>query len=279
MSGFLEPSDTTSTVLRLEDLLAERRRSRTQVREIVRRVTRLEEAAASPSVALVAELGRARTQSRWLTLMVGLLQITSVCLLVTAGLVQGTRTGTRVAESEPASGAMEHGARGSVEPVVGTPGAVQTPPESAPPIRPADAPDKDTTGAVTLLRDHVPEVQVGQRLEFDLQSESILFQTDSAELQAHSMGALDKIADLLIVHDELLRVRIEGHTDDRGDAAFNMALSQRRAQSVMAHLVQRGVHPDRLVATGFGEERPLTPDSTAEARQQNRRVEFVVDEL
>ena len=73
-----------------------------------------------------------------------------------------------------------------------------------------------------------------------------------------------------------LKLAIEGHTDDAGDAAANKTLSEERAAAVKAYLVARHhVEPSRLAAQGFGESKPAAPNSTAEGRQQNRRVELV----
>lgn len=73
-----------------------------------------------------------------------------------------------------------------------------------------------------------------------------------------------------------LRISIEGHTDSDGDDAFNKQLSERRAESVKAHLVEAyGIDPSRLETAGFGESKPVAPNDTPEGRQQNRRVELV----
>ena len=71
---------------------------------------------------------------------------------------------------------------------------------------------------------------------------------------------------------------MEGHTDARGGAPYNRALSQRRAAAVVTALVKRGVPAERLVAQGFGPDRPVADNATAEGRAKNRRVELrVVD--
>jgi OOP family OmpA-OmpF porin len=69
-------------------------------------------------------------------------------------------------------------------------------------------------------------------------------------------------------------VSIEGHTDVRGDAAYNQALSQRRAESVRTWLTSHGVTPSRLTATGAGESRPVRSGSSEADHQANRRVEI-----
>ena len=110
--------------------------------------------------------------------------------------------------------------------------------------------------------------------------DKIYFDFDSAKLLDRSHPVLDGIAEVLIEHPEVVNVRIEGHTDSRGSAEYNMKLSQRRAESVMRYLVQRGgVSKERMVAEGFGETQPLLPDAqTDEEHAQNRRVEFYLTE-
>ncbi len=85
---------------------------------------------------------------------------------------------------------------------------------------------------------------------------------------------MDQIAAALRSHPEILTVEIQGHTDDQGDDQYNAILSQRRAESVQAGLVQRSVDAARLRARGYGELRPLVLATTDEARARNRRVEF-----
>ncbi len=68
---------------------------------------------------------------------------------------------------------------------------------------------------------------------------------------------------------------IEGHTDSVGSEAYNLALSDRRAKSVFDYLTSRGVDPARLSSVGKGESMPIADNSTAEGRQQNRRVMLI----
>ena len=72
------------------------------------------------------------------------------------------------------------------------------------------------------------------------------------------------------------RMAVQGHTDNRGSAAYNRELSQRRAQAVVKYLTDKGIAPERLDAKGFGPDRPVATNDTAEGRAQNRRVEFKV---
>ena len=87
---------------------------------------------------------------------------------------------------------------------------------------------------------------------------------------------LDQVAATLKNHSEIRLLRVEGHTDSDGADAYNEALSQRRADSVRTYLVSAGVPAERLVAKGFGEAKPIAPNSSRRGKEANRRVEFNV---
>jgi uncharacterized repeat protein (TIGR01451 family) len=106
--------------------------------------------------------------------------------------------------------------------------------------------------------------------------EKVFFATGKDVILDRSFSLLTEVAATLRAHPEVKRLRVEGHTDDQGNDESNMALSQRRAMSVRAFLVERGVDPARLVAQGYGETRPVAQNNSAKGREQNRRVEFVV---
>ena len=84
------------------------------------------------------------------------------------------------------------------------------------------------------------------------------------------------MATVIRLHPEFRKIRVEGHTDDRGADDVNKALSQQRAQAVVDYLIGRGIEADRLEAVGFGEERPMSSNRTASGRRKNRRVEFKI---
>lgn len=106
----------------------------------------------------------------------------------------------------------------------------------------------------------------------------IYFEVNQAIIQVVSYELLDEIAAVVLEHPDLTLIRVEGHTDADGDAAYNLRLSQDRAQAVVDYLVGRGVEANRLDPAGFGETRPVADNSTEEGKQANRRVEFLIVE-
>ena len=112
-----------------------------------------------------------------------------------------------------------------------------------------------------------------RRGERNLILEGVNFITDSAELTPESKAILDRTAASLKAWPEV-RVEIGGHTDSVADAAYNLELSQRRAETVRAYLIHEGIHAGRLVAKGYGMTRPIAPNDTEAGRARNRRVEL-----
>ena len=104
----------------------------------------------------------------------------------------------------------------------------------------------------------------------------VYFKTSRARIRHRSHAMLREVARVLNEHPEIQRIRVEGHTDSRGDDESNIRLSQRRAESVVAFLIKSGVAAERLEAVGFGELRPIASNDTNEGRSTNRRVELVI---
>lgn len=102
----------------------------------------------------------------------------------------------------------------------------------------------------------------------------INFDTDKADIKAESQPVIDEIAKLL-QGDGGLRLSVEGHTDNTGTATRNQALSNERAQSVVAALTGKGIAKERLSAKGFGQDKPLADNGSESGRARNRRVELV----
>jgi outer membrane protein OmpA-like peptidoglycan-associated protein len=103
----------------------------------------------------------------------------------------------------------------------------------------------------------------------------VLFDVDRATLKPGAREKLARVAGILASHPDL-HIEIEGHTDSTGSDDYNQRLSERRAESVRAYLVEQHVAPAVVGTAGFGESRPVATNGTAAGRQQNRRVELVV---
>lgn len=104
---------------------------------------------------------------------------------------------------------------------------------------------------------------------------NITFQTDSSDLNPRFHQVLDSVYEVLAEYQKTL-IEIDGYTDSTGGAAYNQALSQRRAQSVSSYLVRKGIDQQRTLVQGFGETHPVASNDTAEGRAQNRRVELTL---
>ena len=102
----------------------------------------------------------------------------------------------------------------------------------------------------------------------------IRFDTGKATIRPESAGILQTVESLLRDHPEL-KLRIEGHTDSSGTPDGNQTLSEARAQAVLKNLVARGTDPSRLVAKGYGQDKPVADNNTEEGRARNRRVTLV----
>lgn len=104
----------------------------------------------------------------------------------------------------------------------------------------------------------------------------VLFATGSADLQGGSNRNLEKLVGFLNTYPDR-DVLIEGHTDNVGNAQFNQTLSLKRADSVRRYLTDHGVQSRRLTVSGLGLERPVAGNESAMGRQQNRRVEVIIE--
>jgi uncharacterized repeat protein (TIGR01451 family) len=109
--------------------------------------------------------------------------------------------------------------------------------------------------------------------------EKVHFATNKDVILDRSFELLKQVASVLRDNPRVERVRVEGHTDDRGDDAFNMDLSRRRANNVRAFLIAEGLAPERLESAGYGETEPMDTNTTEAGRENNRRVEFNIVKL
>ena len=104
---------------------------------------------------------------------------------------------------------------------------------------------------------------------------NVTFMTNSADINASFYQVLTSVA-LVLKEFAKTVVDIAGHADSSGPDDKNLELSQRRAGSVSGYLAGQGINPQRLIATGYGETRPIASNDTAEGRAQNRRVEITL---
>jgi len=117
--------------------------------------------------------------------------------------------------------------------------------------------------------------QIENELRETLSFENITFKLNKAELTAESLTTVQNIANILNKYPAV-KIEIGGHTDDSGDDAYNLNLSQTRVNSVKDQLITLGITPERLNAVGYGETQPIISNDTQENRRKNRRVEFKV---
>ncbi|WP_038529218.1 OmpA family protein [Formosa agariphila] len=120
----------------------------------------------------------------------------------------------------------------------------------------------------------VNRVGEGIQVVFDDKS-GVTFATNKADLTAKAKENLDAIAEVFIEFPDT-NLLVEGHTDNTGNDAYNMTLSEKRAQSVVTYLKSKGVTGDRFDVTAYGETKPRFDNATEEGRTKNRRVEIGV---
>jgi outer membrane protein OmpA-like peptidoglycan-associated protein len=121
----------------------------------------------------------------------------------------------------------------------------------------------------TLVKVEDNEIKIEQQINFG---------SNSATIKADSTPLMTQIADAFLRYPEIRRVEIQGHTDSRGNDAYNLDLSQRRAEAVRQWLINAGVAAERMVAKGYGETVPLASNKTKDGRARNRRVQFIIKE-
>lgn len=139
--------------------------------------------------------------------------------------------------------------------------------DACPEERGAATDDPKTTGCPKTVRVVGEQIVILQKVEFA---------TGRATLAESNAALLTEVAQVLADHPEIVRVAIEGHTDDVGSERRNIALSQQRALAVMRWLIDHGVDERRLEARGYGPRRPLVPNRTDDDRAKNRRVDFQI---
>ncbi|WP_245989882.1 OmpA family protein [Litoreibacter meonggei] len=137
---------------------------------------------------------------------------------------------------------------------------------------PTSEPVPVASAALEPEGDFSKEACVG-RFEILSRTGNIYFATSSAQLSNESVPLLANVVDIVSRCPDL-KVQVIGHTDSYGSARANQSLSERRAASVVAFLAAKGITASRVQSLGYGETKPIAPNTTAEGRQKNRRIEF-----
>jgi OmpA-OmpF porin, OOP family len=126
---------------------------------------------------------------------------------------------------------------------------------------------------VPVKEDDLSNITITEGMLYTLKD--IFFDTDRSELLPRSYIELDKLVALMKKHPNMV-IEVNGHTDDRGGERYNMALSKKRARSVVDYLMEKGIAAKRTQFEGFGSTQPLATNDTEAGRQLNRRVTFLV---
>lgn len=138
-----------------------------------------------------------------------------------------------------------------------------------------DAMDKCPHEAGTIENSGCPELSEEEVGVLKAALAGVQFKTDSDELVGDSNAKLDEVATLLNKHEDF-KLKISGYTDNTGDAAYNVSLSDKRAHAAEKYIIGKGIDASRISAKGYGAENPIADNSTDEGRSKNRRVEFEI---
>lgn len=134
--------------------------------------------------------------------------------------------------------------------------------------------DRKAEELAAELGDDATVERIGEGIAVTFSS-GILFDTNSSDLKPEARQSLSELAGVMR-DDPNSEVVVVGHTDDTGAEDYNLALSQRRAQSAATYLIQQGMSPQRVRTQGLGETDPAVEGTTPEARAANRRVEVAI---
>jgi outer membrane protein OmpA-like peptidoglycan-associated protein len=138
--------------------------------------------------------------------------------------------------------------------------------------------DKCLTIPGTPTNNGCPELKEETKQLFRKALQGIQFESGKAVIKPVSFPILNSIVKVMKENADY-KLLIGGHTDDVGEDAMNMTLSQDRASAVADYLITHGVDPLKVTATGYGETQPVDTNKSAQGRTRNRRVEFKVEFL
>lgn len=137
---------------------------------------------------------------------------------------------------------------------------------AAPPVKKQEAPPPPPPPRVEVKKE---KIQVNEKIHFEF---------NKAVIRPESFGLLDEIAKVITEHPEILKIRIEGHTDSVGTRPYNLKLSKQRAQAVREYLAKKGIAGTRLLTEGYAFDKAIASNDTEDGRAKNRRVEFNIIE-
>lgn len=131
---------------------------------------------------------------------------------------------------------------------------------------------REITESAVIENDlYLVPVEIGQTIRLN----NIFFDSGKATLKPESNEELNNVVKLLN-NSPNMEIEISGHTDNVGSDAFNLKLSDDRANAVMNYIVSQGIDQSRITAKGYGESKPIADNDTDKGRQTNRRVEFTI---
>jgi outer membrane protein OmpA-like peptidoglycan-associated protein len=251
----------------------------------------------SPNIPKSTDGDRQRENVRWLRWAAVLMGILVVALIVqkcgeNENSIDGVSTDS-TARVEP--DAVEDTSRATKNSVIESHGQVA---DSTAPGALGIRDDKPTTGGTDVITQI--ELPGGRKLSLGEQSfngrlarflgskpknpertftfENLTFETGSARITAESRQNVNDLVDILKAYPNL-NIRIEGHTDNTGNADTNLELSRDRASSVRTALTSAGIAGDRVTTQGYGAAHPLATNDNAEGRQRNRRIDVAVTKI
>ena len=131
--------------------------------------------------------------------------------------------------------------------------------------------DRDSLKNRHNIQIELDPIEPGKHFVF----ENVYFDTDKADLKEASVSSLKRLASFLTQHPQV-QIQVEGHTDNIGGSAYNVALSLKRAESVKHYLVELGLSSERMETLGKGDSEPLKPNDSDENRSFNRRIEVII---